>query len=357
MGKIINREEFIADLKAVKPGIAKYEILEQSDCIVFDAESKRVYTFNDEMACFIKLDLSITGAVVASVLLDLLGKLKDDEIEVFQDDVYFKIKSGRIESGVACEQVIRLPITVLEHPRKEDWQPLPENFNAAVMMAESCVSKSDADFSMSSIHVTSTHLESANLSQMCRFTIDLPIKSSFLVRHGNLESITKVGVTYCAETENWWHFKGEGGLRICCRKFNESYIEDFDAILEKAGKIGESNGSGQVGVNVLLPSQLIDDAKTAAMFSKDNLSGRDVLVVKFSGEKQCVILKGEGILGFFKSQTDCEYHGEDLSFAISPKLFLEMMRQYKTCTVLPKSIKVSGDQFVFLTSIETVEEK
>jgi DNA polymerase III sliding clamp (beta) subunit (PCNA family) len=355
MGMIVDREELVAALKAVKPGIAKQEIIEQSACIIFDAESKRAYTFNDELACFIKLDIGITGAVVASTLLDLLGKLKDEEIEVSQDDTHFTIKCKRSESGVQCERDIRLPIDTLEHPNKEDWKRLPENFKNAVAMAESCVSTADTDIQMSSIHVTPTHLEAANMSQMCRFTIDMPITGSFLVRHGNLDSIAKIGVTHCAETENWLHFKGDGGLRISCRKFNEEYIEDFDSILEKIGSMSENADTGQRVVNVVLPSKLKDDVKTAAMFSKDNLSGKDVLTVKLSKEKQCITLKGEGVLGFFKGKARCNYEGDDISFAISPNLLLEILTQYKICTVLPKSIKVSNDQFVFLTSIEAAE--
>lgn len=135
MGTIIDREELITALKAVKPGIAKQEIIDQSACIIFDAESKRAYTFNDELACFIKLDLGITGAVVASTLLDLLGKLKDEEIEVGQDDSHFTIKCKRSESGVQCDRDIRLPIETLEQPKKEDWRPLPENFTNAVGVA------------------------------------------------------------------------------------------------------------------------------------------------------------------------------------------------------------------------------
>jgi hypothetical protein len=196
-------------------------------------------------------------------------------------------------------------------------------------------------------------MESANLSQMCRYTIDMPISGSFLVRHGNLNSIVKIGVTHCAETENWLHFKGEGGVRISCRKFNESYVEDFDAIFER---VGELAGTGQSAVNVVLPSKLIDDVKAASMFSKDNLSGKDNITVKFLKEQQRITLKGEGVLGFFKGNAKCQYDGEDISFAISPGLLLEILTQYKVCTVLPQSIKVSSDQFVFLTSIESTEE-
>jgi hypothetical protein len=354
MGQV-NRKELIAALKAVKPGIAKQEIIEQSACIIFDAESKRAYTFNDEMACFIKLDIGITGAVVAATLLDLLEKLKDEEIDVSQNDTHFVIKCKRSEAGVQCDKEIRLPIDVLEHPKKEDWQPLPENFKNAVVMAESFVCTADTDFLMSSIHVTPTHIESTNMNQMCRYTIDLPIKGSFLVRHGNLAAIIKIGVTRCAETENWFHFKGEGGLRASCRKFNEQYIEDFDAVLEKVGQLSEGAGTGIGVVNVVLPAQLKDDIRAASMFSKDNLNGKDVLTVRFSKEKQCIALKGEGLLGFFKSSVACEYSGEDISFAISPNLLLEILDQYKVCTVLPKSIKIASDQFVFLTSIESAE--
>lgn len=352
MSVTVKREELINSLKLVKPGIAKQEIIEQSDCIIFDAESKRTYTFNDEMACFIKLDLGITGAVIASVLLDLLGKMKDEEVSISQNDTHLIVEGKRSKAGVQCEKDIRIPIHALEHPQKEDWKPLPETFKTAVSMVESCVSTADTDFNMSSIHVTPTCLESANISQMCRHSINLPITGSFLVRHGNLRSVTYADVTHIAETENWLHFKGASGFRISCRKFNESYIEDFDTILEQIGGVGTS-GKGMEGVNVVLPSTLADSVKAAALFSKDNLTGKDVLTVSFQKEKKSIMLAGEGALGFFKGRSDCEYEGEDLSFIISPSLLSEILTQHKVCTVLPKSIRVSNDQFVFITAIES----
>lgn len=164
----INREELIHSLNSLKPGIAKKEIIEQGDCVIFDASHGEAYSFNEQIACIIKLDLGVTGAVIAEPLLNLLGKLPDEEIEIDQDDENLCVKGKRSVSGIKCESQLRLPINVLEHPKDNAWLPLPERFIEAVTITENCVDTSDRDFQFSSIHITPDFMESANQNQVCR---------------------------------------------------------------------------------------------------------------------------------------------------------------------------------------------
>ncbi|MDR1268899.1 MAG: hypothetical protein LBK82_05190 [Planctomycetaceae bacterium] len=254
----VNREELIHSLNSLSPGIAKKEIIEQGDCILFDAKSGLAYSFNEQIACFVKLNLGVTGAVIAEPLIILLKQLPDEEIDVTQDEANLLIKGKRSMSGVKCESQLRLPIDVLERPEDDAWFPLPEGFVEAVEIVESCVSKSDTDFQLSSIHVTSEFMESANVDQVCRYNIEIPISEQFLVRHGVLHDIVSIGVSECAVTQNWLHFRDKHDLTVSCRRYTEEYIEQMEAVFTKKRK----------SATITLPSGLKEAVSTASCFPK-----------------------------------------------------------------------------------------
>jgi hypothetical protein len=88
----INREELIHSLNSLKSGIAKREIIERGDCVIFDVENKIAYSFNELIACIIKVDLCVTGAVIADPLLLICHKNKIKRITRKQQTKYKKIK-------------------------------------------------------------------------------------------------------------------------------------------------------------------------------------------------------------------------------------------------------------------------
>ncbi|MDR2704340.1 MAG: hypothetical protein LBC02_01045 [Planctomycetaceae bacterium] len=346
----INREELIHSLNSLRPGIAKREVIEQGDCVIFDAKNGIAYSFNEQIACIIKLDIGITGAVIAEPLINTLGRLPDEEIDISQeedDTSLIYIKGGkRSITGIKCETQLRLPIDVLEHPDETAWMPLPENFNEAVELTENCVSRSDTDFQFSSIHITSNFMESANENQACRYNIEMAIDEPFLVRHGALHAIVSNGVSEYALTPEWLHFRDKHDLTISCRRYREEYLDQMDYIITKERK----------STTLTLPSGLKEAILTASLFSKDNIKGVDEIEVVFSKEKQKVTIIGEGFYGFHRNSHKIEYDGEDMQFFINPKLLSTLVDQYKTCDLCENCLKFSNAFYTYVTSLESPEE-
>lgn len=342
----VNREELIHSLDSLKPGVAKREIIEQGDCIIFDAKDGSLYSFNEEIACYLKYSTGITGAVNAELLLKLLSKLPDEEVDLSQDEEgYLVIKCKKSISNLKCEPQIRLPIDALETPDETSWVQLPDNYVLAVSIVEGCVSKSDTDFQLSSIHITPHYMESANENQVCRYDIELPIEKSFLVRHGALQAAVGKGVVEFAVTPQWLHFRNKHNLHISCRRYEEDYIDSVDHIITKE----------RSGTEVVLPSGLKEAISAASLFSKDNIKGVDYIEIKFSNSKQKVYITGEGINGFHRNSHSIEYSGTDMQFSINPQLFLTLILQYKTCELCSDCLKFANDQYIYITSVESLE--
>ncbi|MDR2115845.1 MAG: hypothetical protein LBP87_05635 [Planctomycetaceae bacterium] len=340
---LVDRLELIETLGSLKPGIAKREIIEQGDCVIFDEKDGSLYSFNEEIACYVKFKTEITGAVQAELLLNLLNKLPDDEIDISQEEEgSVIIKCKKSISHLKCDSQIRLPIHILEMPTDDKWLPLPDNFIEAVSIVEGCVSRSDRDFQLSSIHITPTYMESANENQASRYNIEMPIDQPFLVRRGALQSAVSNHVTEFAITPKWLHFRNKNDLRLSCHRFIEDYIDTIDVVITK-----ERNG-----VEVVVPAGVKEAVSIASLFSKDNLKGIDRIGVQFSKEKQKLFITGEGINGSHKNSHKIEYDGESMQFSINPQLFIALLNQYKTCELCSDCLKFSNDSYIYITSLE-----
>jgi len=77
---MVKRIELLGCLELLTPGLAKKELIEQSACFVF--RDGLAQTFNDEVACSMKADYGIEGAVPAEPLLNLLRQLPDENIKL-----------------------------------------------------------------------------------------------------------------------------------------------------------------------------------------------------------------------------------------------------------------------------------
>ena len=107
----IKREELLKRLEAVAPALTQKEVIEQSSCLVF-SEGK-VMTFDDEVACSIKVPLKIKGAIQGSQLLTLLRKMKEGSIDVKVEEGEFLVKGKSKKSGSRMESEVMLPVFML----------------------------------------------------------------------------------------------------------------------------------------------------------------------------------------------------------------------------------------------------
>ena len=92
----LNRLKFLNALEATRPGVTNQEVTEQSNCFLF--YNKRIWTYNDEVACSIPFDMDFNGAIPAHKLTALLSRLPDETIRVEPTDNALRIK-GKARRG------------------------------------------------------------------------------------------------------------------------------------------------------------------------------------------------------------------------------------------------------------------
>ncbi len=335
----VDRESLIRALEAVRPGLAKKEIVQQSSCFVFN-EDGRLMTFDDEVACSVESPLNgIVGAVKADPLLALLARLPEDRVDVDAKDGGLLVKGKRRRGSVTMEEEVVLPVG--DVPEPTDWQPLPEDFDEAVAIVQATAGKDASQFYLTCINITPTCLEACDNFQICRYPMETGVSAPLLVRRDSLVHVCGLGMTEMSEGDSWLHFRNSSGLTLSCRtNRDEPYpTETITAILDVNGD------------RTLLPDGLADAVERAEVFSQDNVEANQVQVELKPGKLR---LSGRGASGWYEEMREAKYDGEPLKFLIAPGLLRELIARTNECEITPGRLKIDGQRFQYVACLGAV---
>lgn len=334
----VNRQQLLQALESVAPGLASREIIQQSTCVVF--HDGKVSTFNDEIFCTRETPLKgVEGAVKAKPLLDLLSKLREDEVEIETTKEEFLVRGKGKKAGIRKEAEILLPVDAVESA--ENWKEIPQDFSEAIAVVAACASGEESQFVLTCVHVTPTHLEATDRFQIARYPIDTGIESSMLVRAASIKKIVSLDMTSFAETPAWIHFKNSSGLILSCRRYLEEY-PDLGRFLDP----GDTSP-------VTLPGGLSEVVSVAEIFSMDNVSGNAITV---DLRQDRVVFEGEGPSGWYKEMRRLNYEGPSIRFMIAPKLLLEVTNKSNNCSIGPSCLCITASKFSYVTRTNVKEE-
>lgn len=331
----INRTELLKSLVAVSPGLSASEIIEQSSSFAFDGTG-RVFCFNDEVAASIQSPLMIKGAVVGKELLAYLGKLTEEELDVEQTDGELIIKVGRKKAGIRVANDVLLPIDAVERPT--EWTKLPEKFIEAVGLASTCCGNDQTKFMTTCVHIHPDHVEASDDFQFIRYPLKTGLDIPTLIRQKALSGVLGMDVTELSGTENWMHFRNPAGLTLSCRRY-ASKFPDLSKFLEM-----------EDGKKTVLPKELGGAVEKAEIFSKVGDGVNTVLIELKAGKMR---LTGRGANGYSAEVLDAAFDGE-LSFSISPKLLLEVMKKGSECLIGQGRLKVETPAWRWVTATRVV---
>lgn len=326
----INRENFLNNLNMVKAGLSPREFVEQSSCFAFS--EGMVMTFNDEIACRMKVDFPVTGAVQASSLLEILEKLDDPFLKVRENEKgELEFRGEKKAFGVTKDAEIFLPIGQVEMPEK--WHSLTPDFVEAIGLVQHCVSLDESRFTLTCIHITPDHIEACDNIQILRAKVKTGLKNPILVRGASIGAIASLGMNEVATTKSWIHFRNEAGLIFSCRRYAETY-PNLDPLLECEGH------------PFVLPKGLVEASDRAAVFAVDK-SGDPLLSVSIVKGKVRVV--GEGLTGWYKEIKKLAYDGPPLEFLIMPSLLRHISEQYSDAHISEDRLKVVGGKWEYVT--------
>ena len=331
----INRETLLEQLESILPGLSTREIIEQSSCFVF--RNKTVMTYNDEVACTQESCLPIEGAVTAMPLINILRKLKEDELDITTRKEELLIKGKRKKAGIRMETDILLPIDSVEKPKK--WKSLPTDFASAISIVQQCSGKDETKFSLTCVHITPKWVEACDGYQAARYKMKIDMEKSTLVRKESIKYIVDLDMTEFSETKDWIHFRNSSGLILSCRRWMERFPKLSELLNVK-------------GTPTKFPKGLIEAVEKAEVFSAENVEDNQVTIKLMPDKLQ---ITGKGASGYYQEVKSIKYKGKSISFRVAAGLFADLIRHHNICEVTPDRLKVATGKYSYITVLQVVD--
>jgi len=334
----VNRESFLQILESVTAGLSNTGV-EQGKCFIF--QDSQVMTFSGE--CFVrrKIPIELSGAVEADPILQILSKLKDEEIDVKTEEgqlliqVFSLNKTGKEilkkKSWLQINPLITVPTSLVEDPG--DWQKLHEDFGEAVSTVSQCSSKTkdEREWMLTCIHLHPKWIESGDCYQFCRYRIQFGLESSILVKAKSLQGVSQLGMTEFSQTGSWLHFRNPSGVVYSCRLH-----------------VGEYPSMGQLfkfeGESVVLPKDLSEGIDRSEIFSK--MEDQNLVQIDLKPNK--VWITGKSEKGGHTESKKVKYEGPEMSFCIAPKMLSTLAKKFSEGIVAEDKLKFDSGTYKLL---------
>ena len=288
--KSLKKSALLEAIETVKPGVAKKEILEQSNCFVF--RDNFVYSFNDEvgMSHPIKdLKLKLSGAVNAESLMDLLASIEADSVSLETTKTELLLSSGKMKAGLPLIRDIALPLDSIGDA--DSWHPIPKNFIKGVSFSLFSCSKDVNYGQLTCVYVNTRRgvIETTDQNRACSVSFGKSLKGyidSFLLPSDAAKKLvdydlTEIGRSDSKDGSGWIHFRNDSGTIFSARIY-EGSLPDSSSWFD-VKKVG----------SFYLPENLGGLVERANVFSKrdaENDSGH--VMVRVENGKLRVVSKG-----------------------------------------------------------------
>lgn len=329
----INRSKLLNALNTVSSAVSSNEVLEQSNCFVF--QKNIVYGYNDEIAVIQPIELDIEGAIRANELLKFLNKIKTDEISLVNKDDQIVIKSKKTVAGFTLVKDITLPITDFTIPKK--WKKLPESFSKAIKITSNCCAKTTNRPALYCVCLRDNKAIGSDGTQAAVYKFgDYSFKKDILIPYFATRELSNYNYKRYQIGDGFLYFKAKNGMILCSRFFETEY-PDMTGFLKFKGN------------RVKFPQNVIDALDRADIFSErhsDNLSMVDIEI-----DNDLALIKSENDFGWVKDKIKVKYSDEKIHFAVNPKVMKDTLKKISKAIIGKNLIRFPSKTFDYIVAV------
>jgi len=332
----VNRAELLETLKKIQPGLSTAKDAAaggQAHCVVFEAD--RVFSFNNEVAITLPYATDVVGAFVAAPLIEVLGRMPDETIDILATAAEMRITGKKTKVGIRREATVSLPIG--EIGQAKAWSRLPVDFVQAVRFCRFSAARGTACPVLGFLNIKGRTVESCDNFRLTRYTMQSAVKEDVMFRAAAVAELTEYPIIQLGQSPGWTHFRDKEGLVYSCRSLTGEYPDLSPLIVDD-------------GAPVDLPKELVGALERAEIFTKGMDDGANFVSVQIMAG--CVLITGTGPNGWYKERTDAPgYTGDPLCFSVQPDFLKDSLHLLNKATVSTGKLKLEGANFVHVVNL------
>ena len=278
------------------------------------------------------------GAVPATLLLNILGKTKGDEVEVDVAANEMTVSCGRMTAGLAWEDV-KLPIDKIAMPDAKAWQNLSKGFLALLHLAAVSASKDTSSPVLTCVLVDGEgkRMVGCDNFQITFGTLTGLKLPSFLLPAQAASAVCAFEPEAIALTEGWAHFVAKNDAVMSCRTAQGEY--------PKIDKIVASTGA-----EVEFPEGLGDMLDRAGVFADEEFEQDRIVTLKLLKDKLAVSAKCSA--GWLDEDLAWRHRGAEATITIHPDVLASALKLGRKVLVGDRAIVLKGEGFTHVVAIQ-----
>jgi DNA polymerase III sliding clamp (beta) subunit (PCNA family) len=302
----IDRQKLVDILTAVKPGLAKKAIVEQSTHFIMTGEE--ILTYNDQICILYPFKTDFTCSIVAEEFYKILSGISQKEIDLSFKGEKLHIKAEGLDAGLSTDtgEDIMDIVRVLDLDKvKKKKTDLPADFMGAITLCMFSASKNAAaNPSLTCLFIEDEWIVSTDGHRISEYKMKSIMDCSILVPAAAAMELVKFNVKKYAIGAGWIFFFTSDGIAFCS-KLVVGEFPDYANVMKDFDK-----------TEIVLPKDIKQMIATSSVLAAGELD--QDRQIKIEIEKNKFRCRGQNEQGWVQSEKKFEYKGDDISFSINP---------------------------------------
>jgi DNA polymerase III sliding clamp (beta) subunit (PCNA family) len=265
----IYREDLLAVLELVRPGLSSKEAIEQSNHFIFNKDE--ILAYNDELLISYPIDIELQCTVDASLFYKLISRMNQETISLNVKKEKLECKGGKTRASIPIvkESEIFTHIKAVTDSFKDcKWKKLSKDFTDGLKLCAFSALTDRTTGTLTSVRVEGKDVMSGGGGRYSWYEMDDEVEEDFYIEAVLITELSKYeDVTEYCLSASWAHFKSESGVTFSARRVIPLELLPFKRAFEGATD----------GVRIRIPAGLKESIETANLVN-DGEQGVDKLV-------------------------------------------------------------------------------
>jgi len=326
----MNKDTLLEAMATIKPGIANDSLAEHSDLVLF--KRNQLVSYNDEIAVSVPFKTNLTGGISAIELFKLLQRLEEKEIKIEQKKNQFLLTCGKTRAGFNIQEV-SFPNLITNGDKT--WKRLPKNFLDALSF---CLFSASSDISRGILTCLKTEkntMISCDNFRLTRYQLASRIAGTLLIPGDAVQALINHNPIKYSQDNTWLHFQNKNEATFSCRTIPGEF-PDISNLFKVSGE------------EIKLPEELKQTLLRAEILSGDTDVERTVDITLSKGK---IICKAKNSIGWVTEAIKTKYNGQTTSFAIDPRLLLQILDHAYEAIINDNRIRFDGESFTHVIAL------
>ena len=227
----IDREDLLAVLNLVRPGISTKENVEQSNHFIFN--TTEVLAYNDYLLISYPFDIGIKCTVDASLFLKLVSKMTSQTVSLAMNEEGTAIDIWNDKTSANLPIVIDSEIYTYIRKASEgradnEWHALPEDFSDGLYLCVTAASEDRLTGTLCCVRIEGEDIMAGTKEAISWYQMSEKVPEDFYAEAKLLQQLTSYGtiISYTL-TQGWIHFKSETDVTFSVRRVIPMELLEF----------------------------------------------------------------------------------------------------------------------------------